>query len=105
MSLWQKLTPRLEEWRNDNYKCSEYPAIAEILRFQRNEDGTSRYLRQTQIEALEAYWYIRLVLKTPRLLDLYKELFPDKQELAKAIGITQDVCIWMLQPPWTMRVR
>ena len=91
MSLWQKLTPRLEEWRNDNYKCSEYPAIAEILRFQRNEDGTSRYLRQPQIEALEAYWYIRLILKTPKLLDLYKELFPDKQELAKAIGITQDV--------------
>lgn len=90
MNLWQKLTPKLEEWRKANYPCDEYPAIAEILRFQRNEDGSSRYLRIPQIEALEMYWYIRLVLKTPRLLELYKLAFEDKQELAKALGFTGD---------------
>lgn len=91
MNLWQKMVPKLEEWRRDNYKCPKYPAIAEILGQLRNEDGSSRYLRQPQIEALEMYWYVRLVLKTPHLLELYKSLFPEKAELASALGITQDV--------------
>ncbi|MBP6880632.1 DEAD/DEAH box helicase family protein [Candidatus Saccharibacteria bacterium] len=91
MSLWQALTPKLEDWRESNYKCDNYPAIAEILRYQRHEDGSSRYLRIPQIEALEMYWFIRLVLKTPRLLDLYKLAFDDPQELASALGVKVDV--------------
>ncbi len=90
MNLWQKLTPKISQWRQANYKCPDYPAIAEILRYQRNEDGTSTYLRVPQIEALEMYWYIRLILKTPRLLDLYKIAFEDKQELGAALGFAGD---------------
>ncbi len=91
MSLWQALAPKLEDWRESNYKCDDYPAIAEILRYQRHEDGSSRYLRIPQIEALEMYWFIRLVLKTPRLLDLYKVAFDDRQALASALGVRVDV--------------
>lgn len=90
MNLWQKLTPKLLEWRNSNYKCEDYPAIAEILKYQRNEDGSSKYLRVPQIEALEMYWYLRLVLNTPKLLELYKLAFEDKQELGSALGFTTD---------------
>lgn len=90
MSLWQALAPKLEDWRESNYKCDDYPAIAEILKYQRHEDGSSRYLRIPQIEALEMYWFIRLVLKTPRLFDLYKTAFNDKSKLADALGFAGD---------------
>jgi type III restriction enzyme len=35
-----------------------------------------RYLRRAQFRALETYWYLRLVLNTPRIGDLYTLLFP-----------------------------
>jgi predicted nucleotidyltransferase len=40
-----------------------------------------------QMHALETYWYLRLVRKTPRVLDLYRESFPRTSELLKAIGL------------------
>lgn len=45
-----------------------------------------RYLRQPQLEALETYWYLRVVMKTPHIFDLYKKWF-EADELLKALGV------------------
>ena len=42
------------------------------------------------MRALETYWYMRLVEKTPGIFDLYKDLIPKKMELRKALGLTSD---------------
>lgn len=85
-----KLKERIKEWRNNNYKC-DYPAIQEILTFNfiENEIGqkTLRYLRKAQFEALETYWYLRLVEKTPHIFELYKRLYANPVELLKALRI------------------
>jgi hypothetical protein len=39
---------------------SSYPVIATILNFNKNN-----FLRRAQFEALETYWYLRLVKNTP----------------------------------------
>jgi hypothetical protein len=63
-----KLKTRVEEWRKTDYSC-EYGAISEIMNWNLIEvedgDKTLRYLRKAQFEALETYWYMRLVEKTP----------------------------------------
>jgi len=85
-----KLREEIEEWRNEDYKC-DYPAISEILNFSfvESETGgkTLRYLRRAQFEALETYWYLRLVEKTPHVFELYKKLYDDPIKLLKAFGI------------------
>jgi len=86
-----KLKEKVEEWRNNDYVCG-YPAISEILNFNfiESETGekTLRYLRKAQFEALETYWYLRLVEKTPLMFDLYKKLYDDPVKLFKALGIS-----------------
>lgn len=86
-----KLRDRVEEWRKNEYNCA-YPAISEILNFSFIESDTGektlRYLRKAQVEALETYWYLRLVEKTPRMFELYKKLYDDPVELFKALGIS-----------------
>jgi len=81
---------RVEEWRNKDYKC-DYPTISEILNFSIVESETGekalRYLRKAQFEALETYWYLRLVEKTPHVFELYKKLYDDHIKLLKALGI------------------
>lgn len=85
-----KLMERVEEWRNKDYKC-DYPTISEILNFSIVESETGekalRYLRKAQFEALETYWYLRLVEKTPHVFELYKKLYDDHIKLLKALGI------------------
>lgn len=79
-NLYQKLKTDVSAWRQQEYSCS-YPVISTILSF--NKDY---FLRQAQFEALETYWYLRLVKNTPNIFELYKEYFQGK-ELLKALGI------------------
>ena len=53
------------------------------------EEGnkTLRYLRKAQFEALETYWYMRLIEKTPHIFEFYKRLYDDNSKLLKALGI------------------
>lgn len=85
-----KLKEKVLAWRGEDYKCN-YPAISEIFNFNlmESEGGTKslRYLRKAQFEALETYWYLRLVEKTPHIYELYKRLYDDNSKLLKALGI------------------
>jgi type III restriction enzyme len=39
--LYQALAERVDAWRAENYPCSEYPAIREILEFATEDAGSS----------------------------------------------------------------
>lgn len=86
-----RLREKVEEWRKDDYKC-DYPTISEVLDYNlyESETGTRslRYLRKAQFEALETYWYLRLVEKTPHIFELYKRLYDDPVKLLEALGIS-----------------
>lgn len=88
--LYQVLAERVDTWRAENYSCDEFPAIHEILEFatEDGEAGQLRYLRRAQFRALETYWYLRLVLETPRIPDLYAKLFLIKKDRREAMGLT-----------------
>jgi type III restriction enzyme len=88
--LYQALSDRVDDWRAANYPCDEYPAIREILEFavEDSESGQLRYLRRAQLRALETYWYLRLVLCTPKIPDLYEKLFPKPKDRREAMGLT-----------------
>lgn len=76
------------EWRENKYQ-SDYPIISEILNFSlAPETGGLRFLRKAQFEALETYWYLRLVEKTSHIFDLYKKFYDDPAELFKALNIS-----------------
>ncbi len=92
MSLNKILKERVKKWREDNYK-SDYPIISEIFEynFLDTENQNLRYLRKAQFEALETYWYLRLVENTPHIFDLYKKYFQGKKLLdALNIKLTKD---------------
>lgn len=80
-NLYQKLKLDVTNWRQQGYPSS-YPAIATILQHNQNN-----FLRKAQFEALETYWYLRLVKNTPNILELYKEYFQGR-DLLKALGIS-----------------
>lgn len=88
--LYQVLTERVDAWRKENYPCADFPAIREILEFatEDGEAGQLRYLRRAQFRALETYWYLRLVLETPRIPELYAKLFPKPKDRREAMGLT-----------------
>jgi type III restriction enzyme len=88
--LFQALAKRVDAWRDAGYPSADYPAIAEILRFavEDDSDGRLRFLRRAQLRALETYWYLRLVLATPKVPALYTELFPDPRARCEAMGLT-----------------
>ena len=88
--LFEALAERVSEWRDTRYPCDDYPAIGEILGFalEDTDSGQLRYLRQAQLRALETYWYLRLVLNTPRIPDLYKTLFSKPKDRREAMGLT-----------------
>lgn len=87
--LFEAIAGRVDEWRVGRYECAEYPAIQEILDFALEDSapGQLRYLRSAQFRALETYWYLRLVLNTPRIPELYETLFPKKSERRAAMGL------------------
>ena len=88
--LFQALAERVDAWRTARYDCPDFPAIREILDFAIEDPATGqlRYLRHAQFRALETYWYLRLVLNTPRIPDLYATLFPKPKERREAMGLT-----------------
>ena len=94
--LFQALGQRVDAWRAGNYPCPDYPAIREILEFAQEEGGQLRYLRRAQFRALETYWYLRLVLNTPRIADLYSELFPQPKDRRAAMGLTSPAIVTLI---------
>jgi len=89
--LHQEIATRVAAWRSGGYPCPEFPAIAQVLEWAREGDaGALRYLRRPQLQALEAYWYLRLVENTPHIADLYRNVYPPADNLAgllEALGI------------------
>ncbi len=89
MILHESLKIKVAQWRKEGYP-SDYASLSEILEWQKNNGKNAsfslRYLRQPQLEALETYWYLRVILKTPHIFDLYKKWFKP-EELPEAFGI------------------
>lgn len=85
-----KLREKVRSWRKKGYPC-EYPVIQEIFDFlvttSESNEQTLVYLRKAQFEALETYWYLRIVEKTPHIFELYKRLYTDPVSLLNALGI------------------
>lgn len=95
MHLHQTISAQVAAWRAAGYACEDFPAVAEILDYQRipGQNGTnpqSRYLRDPQIEALETYWWLRLVKNTPHILDLYRTSYSRNADLLKALHLDTD---------------
>jgi len=76
------------EWRRNGYP-SDFPVISEILNYNYEpEKEVLRYLRKSQYEALETYWYLRLVENTPHIFDLYKRIYNDPKELFNSLSLS-----------------
>lgn len=89
--LHEQLAAAVEDWRKQGYPCDTYPAIAEILEWSQDTDaGGLRFLRRPRLRAVETYWYLRLVLNTPHVFELYRHFCPRPRELREALGLTQD---------------
>lgn len=52
--------------------------------------GSLRFLRAPQFRALETYWYLRLVERTPHIKDLYQRLFSSARARREALGLTTE---------------
>jgi len=94
--LYQRVAHRVDAWQADGYPSEEFPAIGEILGWAKvPELGNLRFLRLPQLRALETYWYLRLVQKTPHVFDLYDRLFPPDKDLPgllEALGVPDAAC-------------
>ena len=93
--LFEKLRDDTLNWRKEGYPCPDYPLIGEVLRYQfegEPQEGISlKYLREPQFQSLELYWFLRLVRKTPHIVDLYKHYYSDdKRDFFEAFGIPVD---------------
>ncbi len=90
--LFNKLKQSAAAWREEGYACKSYPLISEILAWQseiRQDHQALKFLREPQFLALEVYWYVRLVLNTPHIVDLYKHYYgEDKEEFFRALGVS-----------------
>lgn len=89
--LYQALSGHVDTWRSNNYPCAQFPAIREILEFSVDDkdSGQLLYLRAAQLRALETYWYLRLVLNTPKIPELYEVLFEDLPDRLDALGVNE----------------
>ncbi len=92
--LYEKLHEDTLNWRKDGYPCQDYPLIGEVLRYQFEGETDNhvqlKYLREPQFQSLELYWYIRLGLNTPHIVDLYKHYYDttdDIRDFCEAFGI------------------
>jgi len=89
--LYQRLGHQVDSWRTSAYPMSEYSTLTEILEWAKiPESDQLRYLRRPQFRALETYWYLRIVAKTPHIFELYKSLFPRQSELLAALGLDHE---------------
>ena len=88
-SLFARLAPRVAAWREAEYPCEAYPAVGELLAWAALADDarTLRFLRSPQVKALETYWFLRLIEDTPRVVDLYRRVFPRQSELLQSLGL------------------
>ena len=87
MALHSILKSKVAEWEKSNY-TSDYPVISEIFNYNQNpETQNLPYLRKAQFEALETYWYLRLVEKTPHIFELHNRLYPNPLDFLKVLGI------------------
>ena len=89
-TLHDVLRAKAAVWQSSGWSCDEYPVMGEILEWARNPDGSGFVLRAPQFQALEVYWYLRLVEGTPRIPGLYQKLMPSKAELLDALGIPKE---------------
>ena len=89
VTLHERLAEEVNGWRAEHYPCEAFPAIAEILEFAGGSEdaGSVGFLRTPQLRALETYWYLRLVMGTPHVQDLYARLFPDTVDRLAAFGL------------------
>ena len=98
--LFNALKAATDEWRRGGYPCGDYPLIGEILAWQterRENRSVPKYLRDPQLLALEVYWYVRLALKTPHILDIYRRFYgEDKEAFFEALGVSmsRDALEW-----------
>lgn len=89
--LYQVLANESQAWRKAGYPCERYPVIGEILDWQMDpETGGLQYLRKPQLKALEVYWYLRVVRGTPRIFDLYRDIYRKPAELLEVLGLAHD---------------
>jgi len=108
--LHEPLAAKVSDWRRSGYACDDFPALGELLEWACGEDAVaSRYLRAAQIRALETYWYLRVVEKTPHVFDLYRRLFKKPAELRKSLGLANSAIAEIvenegLEPLWS-RIR
>lgn len=86
--LYEVLATHTADWRAQGYKDDDYSAIAEILEWAANPEGSGFRLRSPQVRALETYWYLRLVGNTLHIVELYRRSFPKQSELLDALGLT-----------------
>jgi type III restriction enzyme len=99
-TLYEILAAQVDSWRSEGYPCANFPAVAEILAYQTELDNDAgdtslRYLRVSQMRALETYWYLRLVESTPHIKALYlqlhsRKLFPSRRDLIDALGVPRE---------------
>ena len=89
--LFARLAEDVAQWRKVGYTCDDHPFIGEILAWQMEtqaDNPSLKFLREPQFSALEVYWYVRLVLKTPHVIDLYKHYYEDdKRGFFDALGV------------------
>lgn len=89
--LHPRLAAAVAAWREAGYPCPDHPAIAEVFEWAHEDDsGTLRYLRRPQLRALEIYWFVRLIEKTPHIIDLYRKYFKKQSEFRKALGLDSE---------------
>jgi hypothetical protein len=95
VELHEALASRVDAWREAGYP-SDLPALAEILEFAVEgvepdaawpRSGQLRFLRAAQLRALETYWYLRIVERTPHIAELYRRLFTSPSERLAALGL------------------
>lgn len=84
MNLYEIIKEKVKDWKKEGYK-SNFETLTEIFEYINKEN----YLRQAQIEALENYWYVRNVLDSPNIEELYKKYFKGI-ELLKALGVPEE---------------
>jgi type III restriction enzyme len=92
MQLYEVLARRVDGWRDRHYPSPEHDAIGEILEWAAAPETAGFRLRPPQLRALETYWYLRLIEKTPHIGELYQRLFPsdDPNLLLAALGVSVD---------------
>lgn len=89
MLLAQRLQTAVSQWVAAGYPHPHYRALHEILTWAQAPETADFRLRPPQLRAVATYWYLRLVLGTPHILDLYGQLFPTPDEWQAALQIPQ----------------